>query len=59
MTNSINFRIKGHSKSTFIEKGGGGGVLKANKSEQGEEVLTFVYVCFFKKNVNIFQNEVL
>ena len=24
MTNSINFRIKGHSKSTFIEKGGGG-----------------------------------
>ena len=23
MTNSINFRIKGHSKSTFIEKGGG------------------------------------
>ena len=57
MTNSINFRIKGHSKSTFIEKGGGD--LKANKSEQGEEVLTFVYVCFFKKNVNIFQNEVL
>ena len=35
MTNSINFRIKGHSKSTFIEKGGGGGGFKSEQKRTG------------------------
>ena len=35
MTNSINFRIKGHSKSTFIEKGGGGGFKSEQKRTGG------------------------
>ena len=33
----------------------GGGLWKANKSEQGEGVLACVYVRFFKKNAEIFK----
>ena len=41
----------------FIEGSGGGGHWKANKREQGEGegVLEFVYVRFFKKNAEIFK----
>ena len=45
--------LRGHSKSTFVEEGSGGGNWKAYKNEQeeGQGVLACVYVCFFKKKM--------
>ena len=47
---------RGHSKSMFIEEGKGmvgwgEGHGKANKNEQGEEVLACMYVGFLKKRM--------
>ena len=46
--------IRGHSKSKFVEVREEGGHWKANKNEQGEGVLAFLYVCFFQKKMLTF-----
>ena len=51
--------IRGHSKSKFVEKGGGGGHWKANKTEQGDGGLSMCVRSLFKKKCWDFQDEVL
>ena len=46
--------IRGHSKSKFVEKGGGV-IEKQTKPNRGPGVLACVYVRFFKKNAEIFK----
>ena len=46
--------IRGHSKSKFVEKGGGGH-WKANKTEQGDGGLSMCVRSLFKKNAEIFK----
>ena len=41
--------IRGHSKSKFVEKGGGGVIEKQTKPNRGTGVLACVYVRFLKK----------
>ena len=41
--------IRGHSKSKFVEKGGGGGHGKAKKTEQGDGGLSMCVRSLFKK----------
>ena len=43
------YMLGDHSKSTFIEEGGGHS--KANKNEQGRGILACACVRFFKKNI--------
>ena len=47
--------IRGHSKSKFVEKGGGGVIEKQTKPNRGTGVLACVYVRFLKKNAEIFK----
>ena len=51
--------LRGHSKSTFVEEGrGGGGIIekrtKTNRGTRGD-VLACVYVRFLKQNAEIFK----
>ena len=48
--------LRGHSKSTFVDEGRGGGVIeKPTKTNRGRGVLACVYVRFFRKNAEIFE----
>ena len=52
----IHHSARGHSKSTFVEEGGGWGSLKSEqKQTEGEGILACVYVRFFNKIVEIFE----
>ena len=58
----MNFEIRGHSKSTFVEEesvcvcvcvGGGGGFEKQTKISRRRRILACVYIRFLKENAEI------